>query len=598
MELPRRSPKDVYTRPGEYRELERRIRTLYNPSDIPVVVAYAFDWRTRLGPFLFTDRMLIPAGPRAVASALWAAGFKKIRVVLGEWNPKFRPSHARLDGEPPEMLLVSSMQIHSAEAYRLIEDAWKLGEDRPLILAGGAKAIYEPWDFFGLGPDGTMGADCVVTGEEFVLLQLLDRILEHRGHGETMRQAFERVRDAGLLEDIPGLVYSPDGRQPPSHLINTGIQRLVQNLDEHPHPIIGLGLLERPHKKPGLDSKPVPLDRVRRFGRFVSLVTTHGCKFHCPYCPIPAYNQYTFRYKSPERLVDEIKVIAEKTGLTTFFGTDDNFFNNRMAVEELFEGMAKGRVGHRRFRDAIWFGTEATQFDVYKNRDLLPLGREAGLRAIWFGIEDMTAELVKKGQSPEKTIELFRLMNNLGIAPMSMMMHHDGQPLLTFGSLYGLLNQVNYLRKVGSASVQVTILTPSVGSRSYEQTFERGIVMKTVAGKPVEDFRYDGNHCIATEHPQPWKMQLHLFAAYATFYNPVNFLRTMLRPWDKCYYEKMVYQVYGMAAIVRSAIAASRWIIDLMRGPIERFTAPPEPKFRMVPATGVSPKLLHYSRAS
>ena len=67
---------------------------------------------------------------------------------------------------------------------------------------------------------------------------------------------------------------------------------------------------------------------------------------------------------------------------------------------------------------------------MYKNQDLLPLCRDGGLRAIWFGIEDMTAELVKKGQSPEKTARIFRELLAHGIAPMPMMMHHDGQPLL------------------------------------------------------------------------------------------------------------------------------------------------------------------------
>jgi len=51
------------------------------------------------------------------------------------------------------------------------------------------------------------------------------------------------------------------------------------------------------------------------------------------------------------------------------------------------------------FRDKLFFGTEATEFDVYKNKDLLPICREGGLRAIWFGIEDMTAELVKKAKA-------------------------------------------------------------------------------------------------------------------------------------------------------------------------------------------------------
>src|SRR5207247_4658546 len=140
--------------PGQYRELECRLRANPETAHIPVLVCYAFDFRTRLGPFLFADMRLLIAGPRAIASSLHAAGFSRTRVVLRQWNRNLRPSEARIDGEPAQMLFVSSMQIHSASAYELIADAYRLGEDRPLIVAGGAKAIYEPWDFFGVGPNG------------------------------------------------------------------------------------------------------------------------------------------------------------------------------------------------------------------------------------------------------------------------------------------------------------------------------------------------------------------------------------------------------------------------------------------------------------
>ena len=148
MELPSRPKNDRYTRPGHYQELEKRLKANPACAHIPALVAYAFDYRTRLGPFLFADTSLLTAGPRAVAAALYAAGFEKTRIVLRQWNRNFRPSAARLDGEIPQLLLVSSMQIHSASAYELIADAHRLGEHRPLILAGGPKAIYEPWDFF------------------------------------------------------------------------------------------------------------------------------------------------------------------------------------------------------------------------------------------------------------------------------------------------------------------------------------------------------------------------------------------------------------------------------------------------------------------
>ena len=163
-----------------------------------------------LGPFLFLDRSLLPAGPRAIAAALHKAGFTRTRIVMRQLNPNLQISQARIDGRIPEMLFVSSMQIHSASAYEMIRDAHALGDARPFILAGGAKAIYEPWDFFDFPHEGrAYDADAACTGEEFVLLELLDRIMEARGNGEHPRKAFHRLRRSGLLDDILGLVYRP-----------------------------------------------------------------------------------------------------------------------------------------------------------------------------------------------------------------------------------------------------------------------------------------------------------------------------------------------------------------------------------------------------
>src|SRR2546421_9306503 len=347
--------------------------------------------------------------------------------------------------------------------------------------------------------------------------------------------------------------------------------------------MVGLGLIERPHRRRTLSAQPIDVARMHRYAGMVSLVTTHGCKFHCPYCPIPAYNQFTFRWKSPDRLRDEMEQIAELTGIPNFFGTDDNFFNNRETVEEIFTGLARGKVHGKRFRDAIFFGTEATEYDVFKNQDLLPLCREGGLRAIWFGIEDMTAELVKKGQSPEKTKQLFRLLTKAGICPMSMMMHHDGQPLTSRGNLYGLLNQVNFLRKSGSISVQVTILTPSVGSKLYEESYEKGLVIGQAGQLQLEDYQYDGNHCIATDDPHPWRKQVNIYLSYASFYNPLNFVRSVANWKDPLWSERVLYQTYGMLGLARSLARSWNWLTNLRDGPITRMAGVPQRKLEMVP---------------
>jgi radical SAM superfamily enzyme YgiQ (UPF0313 family) len=586
MELPSRAKNDRYTQPGEYRRLEARLRRLPGNAETPCVVAYAFDMRTRLGPFLFADMRLLTAGPRAIGAMLYSAGFTNTRVVQTQWNPNFRPSRARLDGRLPQMLFVSSMQIHSAKAYELIADAYTLGEERPLIFAGGAKAIYEPWDFFGFDAERRLSADVVCTGEEFVLVELLDRLMTYRGRKEHPRHAFHRLRREGLFNDIPGLVFREgDEREPLGRLWDTGIQRLVQDLDELPHPLIGMHLLEPPHYRSTLSRRPLPIHKIKRHAGAVALVTTHGCKFHCPYCPIPAYNQFTFRYKSPERLRREMEDIGNASGITRFFGTDDNFFNHRETVEETFRELARGRVLGKKFRDKVFFMTEATEYDVYKNKDLLPLCREGGLRAIWFGIEDMTAELVKKGQSPQKTKELFRLLNEHGICPMAMMMHHDGQPLYSRGQLYGIINQVNFLRKTGAVSAQVTILTPSVGSKSYEEPFREGMVIGEANGHKVEDYHFDGNHCVATNDPQPWRKQFNLYLSYAAFYNPLNFMRAILNWRDPVWRVRVIYQALGMVGLVRSIKNGFSWLRDLYLGPVRKRYDVPQKKLEVVPVT-------------
>jgi len=115
-----------------------------------------------------------------------------------------------------------------------------------------------------------------------------------------------------------------------------------------------------------------------------------------------------------------------------------------------------------------------------------------------------------------------------------------------------LLNQVRFLRKSGSVSVQVTILTPSVGSKGYEEPFEKGMVIDEAHGHKVEDHHYDGNHCIATEDPNPWRKQLNMYLAYAAFYNPLNLVRAIVKWKDPLWSYRVLYQAYGMIGVVRS----------------------------------------------
>ena len=268
MELPFRQKGDERLRPGAMVAVRERLREHAKRHDLATVVAYCFDHRTRMLPFYFVDRRMAPGGVRAVAH-LVDAGFEKSRIVLQTWNRRFEPSEMRVDGRIPDLFLVSSMLLHSEPMQRMIESACRIDPaHRPLVVAGGPHMWYEPWRAFGVGPGAAAGADVAVTGELFVFLDLLDRLLSDRGRGEPLRATFRRMARAGALDDVPGLVYPGPGPEaadgaPPERLIDTGIERLLADLDELPHPAHGLRILEPPSSLSTLGDRPLPADRVR-----------------------------------------------------------------------------------------------------------------------------------------------------------------------------------------------------------------------------------------------------------------------------------------------------------------------------------------------
>lgn len=616
MELPRRPAGDVLLAPGEMSAIRQRLRGLSSRHDLVTVIACAFDHRTRILPFLYADTRMVPAGVRAIGSALADSGFPKTRIVLQQWNRQFDASQMRLDGRIPDLFLVSSMHLHAAECDRMIRDACRIDPaQRPLIVAGGPRIIYEPWQVFGSDPDTPWGADLAVTGEEYVLLQLLEVVLSFRSRNESLRSAFERARRAGALEDVPGLVYGQSAHSsgPCEELVDTGIQRLLGDLDELPSPVLGYQLLEPPSGAATLGGQALPADRVRHDCKVASLVLTAGCKFRCSYCPIPAYNQRQHRTKSGERVADEMQQIAETYGIVNFFGTDDNFFNHTPRTLEISEALARRVRTRQRPYCKIRWATEATVHDTLRLQEHLPVIRQSGLTALWLGVEDLSGTLVKKGQDEHKTLRAFRVLREHGIYPVPMLMHFDAQPLVTLHSNQGLLNQLRILRRAGALYTQVLMLTPSPGSKWYEDTYNSGLAIAEVNGTAVQPHIVDGNYVVASRHPRPWLKQLNLLAGYTYFFNPLRFLGALVHsrsavpladqetrtPEEVARYSlgkrlrRRLYlkarahlidagvQLFGMVGLLHTYRRTLGWAGQLLRGGIRRYDRVPVSRLPM-----------------
>jgi len=589
MELPRRDNGDELLRPGELTGLIASLRKLSTRQNISTVIACTFDFRTRVLPFIFADIRLIPAGPRAIASAMLAAGFEKTRIVLQHWNKNFQPSRMKLDGQVPDVFMISSMGMHIDCARQLLRDVAKIPADkRPLVVAGGSLCVYEAWELFSTDPADPFAPDVAVTGEEFVTLSLLERLMSNRGQGESLAQTLRRVKGQGLLDDIPGLVYpvGPEGSIA-EELVDTGIQRLLGDLDEKPSPVGGYAIVEPPSRRATLSSAPLPANKIHKLSPLATIVMTLGCKFGCPYCPIPAYNQRQYRTKSGLRIAEDIRQLNLTYGLRIFFGADDNFFNNPERTLEISQALARAEIAGKPLRRRARIATEVTVYDTIKMAEHLPLVRKAGFRAFWLGVEDMTGSLVSKGQTVDSTTRAFELLRNNGIVPNPMMMHHDDQPLLTPGRADGLLNQVHLLQKAGAGSLQVLMLVPSQGSKLYCQTYQSGMVYDVVAGRKVQPYMMDGSYVIASNSPQPWKQQFNILLAYLFFYNPLRILALLGRPGSNQLMLDIGFQLAGLAGLVCTARRTIGWAFRLMTGRIMRRTSQPASRIPMrSPAAG------------
>ncbi len=587
MQLPRRDKGDELLPAGELADIRKRLRSIADQHDLTTVIACAFDHRTRMLPFIVADMKMSPAGVRSVGSAMVASGFPKTRIVLKQWNKNFTPSLMRVDGRLPDIFMISAMQLHWASCREMLRDICTIPEaQRPLVIVGGPKTIYEPWDVFGLDPADPWTADLAVTGEVYVLLNMLEVVLSARGTGETVRAAFLRSRDTGALDDVLGLVYAKGQDAVPSELVDTGIQRLVGDLDEEADSVAGYSLLELPSRHATLASKAAPASRIRRLTPISSLTITSGCKFGCDYCPIPAYNQRQYRAKSGERLADEMWSLYETYGLKQFFGADDNFFNDHERALNIAETLANSQRNGVVLRHRMRLATEATVHDTLKMKEHLPLFRKAAIRSLWLGVEDMSGALVSKGQTPNATVEAFELLWKLGICPMPMMMHHDAQKLFTRGDCSGLLNQIHILRKAGAGTIQILMMTPSPGSKGIDEMYESGMVAESVGNRRVEEYMVDGNFVIASLDPKPWRKQFNILAGYLFFYNPLALLMKILSPNTRLKGVHIVLQFFGMWGVTHTIRRTFTWPFRLMFCKIKRRRAPSTSQIPMVSPSG------------
>jgi anaerobic magnesium-protoporphyrin IX monomethyl ester cyclase len=176
------------------------------------------------------------------------------------------------------------------------------------------------------------------------------------------------------------------------------IGRNVENLDSLPFPAYHL-LQMRRYRIP-LTSK-----------RMTRILSSRGCPFNCVYCSL---GKKVPRFRSPDNIVEEIKLVKEKYKVEWIQFSDDTFTLNKTHVANLCKRIIEEKI------DIEWGCL--TRCDLV-DRHLLKLMYKAGCREIGFGIESGSEKIRINIKSPpiydSQVIRAFKLCKKNDIETMA-----------------------------------------------------------------------------------------------------------------------------------------------------------------------------------
>lgn len=152
--------------------------------------------------------------------------------------------------------------------------------------------------------------DAVIRDEiEFVILNLVNT-----------------VEKEGKFDDVKGISFKASGK-----IVHVSPLASAGDLDELPLPAFHLLDLRKYQVR---ESYFFPEGSRNRCINFFTLLGSRGCNFNCSYCPYPiTFGRW--RGRSPEKVVDEMSVLAEKYGIRIFWFHDQVFAMVPKRVEQL-----------------------------------------------------------------------------------------------------------------------------------------------------------------------------------------------------------------------------------------------------------------------
>jgi len=200
-------------------------------------------------------------------------------------------------------------------------------------------------------------------------------------------------------------------------------------------------------------------------GPSVQVWASRGCPFGCTFCVWPqvVYGQRRFRPRSVAKVVDEVEWLVRTYDFQSFYFDDDTTNVGKERTLELAGEIASRRLG------VPW--AMMARADLM-DREILEALHAAGMRAVKYGVESATQELI---DASNKSLKLEKVKNACKVTrELGIRMH------LTF--MFGLPGETPDSVDATTAlaleldpdELQLSLCTPFPGTMLHEQAVNNG----------------------------------------------------------------------------------------------------------------------------
>ena len=302
------------------------------------------------------------------------------------------------------------------------------------------------------------GAHPTATPETAIRDESIDFVVI--GEGEmTFLKLIKALENGNGFDNIKGLAFKNDV----GNVINYE-KDYIEDLDSLPFPARHLLLLEK------YFAIKISHGGSRRRSRFSSIVTSRGCPAKCIFCSAYKLWGRKYRARSPQNVIEEIKMLKAYFGIEELSIEDDNFTLYKERVHKICDLIISEHL------NIVW-DTPNGIATYSVDEDLIKKMKESGCYRISFPIEsgnqEFLSKVIKKPLRLDRVPRLVNYAKRIGLEVNVFFV--VGIPGETEKSIK---DTFKFSRKIGIYDPFISIATPYPGTPMLELCIEKGFLVK------------------------------------------------------------------------------------------------------------------------